>query len=243
MCIVPGRGGAAAARRAHNPKVRGSNPLPATKDESTSEPRPARRGSCFLGRRPRGILTLFRASAPGRPSAPQDRGCRDGVGRRAGRGAPATLGQSLDRLEGRRSSGISRHTGRRGSRFTPGRTWSRCAGQIRARPRSAWASRDTLTGPAGGREDSGGGSGGRCRRRPGSWPAGGPRATDAARHGRHATRAARSAGGRFCHKHATRTSVTAGEAGPVTGEAGPVICTRRGRSSSRCCQVRPQAAT
>ena len=44
------RGGAAAARRAHNPKVRGSNPLPATKTASTLNPgsRPTR-GSSLPG--------------------------------------------------------------------------------------------------------------------------------------------------------------------------------------------------
>src|SRR5215218_7702628 len=48
------RGGAAAARRAHNPKVGGSNPSPATKLEVIPEPRvPTTRGSFFF--QPRGV--------------------------------------------------------------------------------------------------------------------------------------------------------------------------------------------
>jgi hypothetical protein len=218
MCIVPGRGGAAAARRAHNPKVRGSNPLPATKDESTSEPRPARRGSCFLGRRPRGILTSFRASAPGRPSVPQDRGCRDGVGRRAGCGCPGNprTGQSLDRLEGvaLRGSPDTRAGGdpslRPGER---GHVALVRSGHVHGRP---GLPRDTLTGPAGGREDSGGGSGGRLSPPPGQLARRRP-----ARHGRHATRT----GTRLAPHDSRRAWV------------GSAICTRRGRPSRPARQV------
>ena|GEM_PF-1904340 len=146
MCIVLARGGAAAARRAHNPKVRGSNPLPATKDESTSEPRPARRGSCFLGG---GLAVSSRSSERRR----QD----DQAFRRTeivemtqdaepGAGAPSTLervnaaGVCHERLGRRRFSAISTCTGQRGSSSAPGRTWSRRARRIRARPRSTWAS-------------------------------------------------------------------------------------------------------
>lgn len=48
MCLVVSRGGAAAARMAHNHEVRGSSPLPATKSSIYKRPGNMS-GSCLLG--------------------------------------------------------------------------------------------------------------------------------------------------------------------------------------------------
>jgi len=141
MCIVLARGGAAAARRAHNPKVRGSNPLPATKDVSTSEPRPARRGSCFLAavsRYPHALPSVGARTTRHSAGPKLSRRRRSPSRARVPRN-PRT-GQPLDRLGRRRFSAISTCMGQRGSSSAPGRTWSRRARRIRARPRSTWAS-------------------------------------------------------------------------------------------------------
>src|SRR5829696_1078515 len=53
---MPSRGGAAAARRAHNPKVGGSNPSPATNLEFILNP----------GSRPPGVLLIRTGDGPAR---------------------------------------------------------------------------------------------------------------------------------------------------------------------------------
>ena len=70
--ILRERGGAAAARRAHNPKVRGSNPLPATNSHTDVEnPGP-----------PAGVLAFPGAARAGATTSPGIVGTRRGDGER-----------------------------------------------------------------------------------------------------------------------------------------------------------------